>query len=122
MIAGLVRALARTCYDRARRGEMLPPVRPELLRAAKWRAARYGLEAELVDVVEGRALPARVLIEKLLTQLRPALEENRDWEEVSEIVRATLTRGNGAARQRAAFRRAGSFADLVDLIVAETAI
>ncbi|HEX8747224.1 MAG TPA: carboxylate-amine ligase [Pyrinomonadaceae bacterium] len=122
MIAGLVRALTRTCYGQAARDERLPPIRPELLRAAKWRAARYGLEAELVDVEEGRAVPARVLIEKLLAHLRPALEEYGDWEEVSEIVRATLTRGNGAARQREAFRREGSFENVVDVIVAETAI
>jgi carboxylate-amine ligase len=93
-----------------------------MLRAAKWRAARYGLEDELVDVEEGRALPARVFIEKLLAHLRPALEEYQDWEEVSEIVQATLARGNGAARQRAAFRRSDSFADVVELIMAETTI
>lgn len=121
MIAGLVRGITRICYNQARQDERLQPVRPELLRAAKWRAARYGLEAELIDVAEERALPAQVLIEKMLAHLRPALEENRDWEEVSEIVRATLSRGNGAARQRTAFRRADNFEDVVDLIVNETA-
>lgn len=122
MIAGLVRALTRTCYNQALRDERLQPVRPELLRAAKWRAARYGLEAELIDVKDERALPVFEVIEQLLLHLRPALEEYGDWEEVSEIVRATLTRGNGATRQRAAFRRADNFEDVVDLIMAETAI
>ncbi|HEX8721645.1 MAG TPA: carboxylate-amine ligase [Pyrinomonadaceae bacterium] len=121
MIAGLVRALTRTCYGRAARGEPLEAVRPELLRAAKWRAARYGLDADLIDVAKGEAVPARELVERMLAELRGALEEDGAWEEVGGLVRATLARGNGAARQRAAFERAQSFKDVVDFIVAETA-
>lgn len=120
MIAGLVRALTRTCYEQSARAEPLQEVRPELLSAAKWRAARYGLEADLIDVEAGCAIPAGELIEKLLAHLRPALAAAQDWEEISALVRATLAQGNGAARQRAAFARAGNFAEVVDLIVAET--
>ena len=121
MIAGLARALARTCHGQVMRGEPLEPVRPELLRAAKWRAARYGLDGELVDVVKAEAVAAHELIERLLARLRDALEEDGAWEEVAGLVRATLKRGNGAARQRAAFARAGSFEEVVDSIIAETA-
>ncbi|MCA1592608.1 MAG: carboxylate-amine ligase [Acidobacteria bacterium] len=120
MIAGLVSALTRTCYEQAAQDELLKHARPELLRAAKWRAARYGLDAELIDVAEGRAVPAHEHVEKMLSQLRPALEETHDWPEISTLVRDTLKHGNGATRQRAAFARAGSFKDVVDLIVAET--
>ena len=120
MIAGLVRALARDCYEQAARDVPLAPVRPELLRAAKWRAARYGLDADLIDVEECRAVPAHELVMRLLARLRPALEADGAWEEVGELVRGTLGRGNGASRQRAAFARAGSFVDVVDLVVAET--
>jgi carboxylate-amine ligase len=120
MIAGLVRALARTCYGQSVREEPHGPVRPELLRAAKWRAARYGLDAELIDVEEGESVAAHELVGRLLARLREALEEDGAWEEVGELVRATLRRGNGAARQRAAFARGDSFEDVVDFIVAET--
>ena len=121
MIAGLARALARTCYGQEERGEPLAAVRPELLRAAKWRAARYGLDADLIDAENGEAVPAADLVNRLLARLRPALEADRAWDEVSELVGATLRRGNGAARQRAAYSRAESFEDVVDFIVAETA-
>ncbi|MGI9105245.1 MAG: carboxylate-amine ligase [Pyrinomonadaceae bacterium] len=121
MIAGLIRALTRTAYEQAMRDEPLPHARPEVLRAAKWRAARYGLEADLIDMAAGRAVPAADLVEQLLAHLRPALEASGDWEEISTLVRYTLARGNGAMRQRAAFARADSFEDVVDLIVAETA-
>jgi len=121
MIAGLIRALTRTAYEHVMRDEPLPHARPEVLRAAKWRAARYGLEADLINATEGRAVPAADLIETLLTHLRPALEAEQDWEEISTLVRATLKHGNGATRQRRAFARAERFEDVVDLIVAETA-
>ncbi|MDP9363923.1 MAG: carboxylate-amine ligase, partial [Chloroflexota bacterium] len=53
--------------------------------------------------------------------VRPALEASGDWDEVSGQVGETLRRGNGATRQRAAFRRAGRLEDVVDLVVAEPA-
>jgi carboxylate-amine ligase len=121
MIAGLVRALTRTSYEEFMRGEPLADVRPEVLRAAKWRAARYGLDADLIDVRQGGATPAALLVEQLLTHLRPALETDGNWEEVSALTRYTLARGNGATRQRQAFARADNFEAVVDLIVAETA-
>jgi carboxylate-amine ligase len=52
-------------------------------------------------------VPAREMIEKLLAFARPALEEGGDWEEVSFLACETLERGNGAARQRETYGRAG---------------
>ncbi|HZB45301.1 MAG TPA: carboxylate-amine ligase [Pyrinomonadaceae bacterium] len=121
MMAGLVRALARTCFAQAARYEPTRHPRPEVLRAAKWRAARYGLTAELIDVEEGCAVPARRMIGKMLTFLRPSLEELGEWEEVSDLVSETLGRGTGSQRQREAYARAGRLEDVVDLIVSETA-
>lgn len=121
MLAGMVRALAETCYGQAVRDEPIRHARPEMLRAAKWRAARYGLDADLIDTQEERAVPAPELIEKLLNFLRPVLEERAEWDEIHSLVRETLARGTGASRQRAAFARAGRLEDVVDLIVTETA-
>ena len=121
MLAGLSRGLVRTCRERAERGEPYPLARPELLRAAHWVASRHGLDAELVDVEAGRAVPAREVIENLLTFTRPALEELGDWEEVSTLVRDTLEQGNGARRQRQVYERAGRLEDVVDVLVEETA-
>ncbi|HEY0079803.1 MAG TPA: carboxylate-amine ligase [Pyrinomonadaceae bacterium] len=121
MAAGLARALARTCYEQSKHdGEPFKHPRPELLRAAKWRAARYGLDEDLIDVSEGRAAPAREVIEKLLGFVRASLEEHGEWEEIEALVRATLARGNGAKRQREAYKLGGRLEDVVDLIVSET--
>ncbi|MBD1812974.1 carboxylate-amine ligase, partial [Microcoleus vaginatus DQ-U2] len=94
--------------------------RHELIRAAHWRAARYGLDTELIDVEVMRAVPARDLIEKFLTFVRPALEDYGDWDEVSSLVQQTMQQGNGATRQRQVYQRNGSLEDVVDYIVAET--
>lgn len=120
MIAGLVRALTRTFYGEVTGGAPPTRVRQELLRAAKWRAARYGLDADLIDVERGQAVAAHELIERLLARLRDALEADGAWDEVCELVRATLVRGNGAARQRAAVASADGLEEVVDFIVAET--
>jgi carboxylate-amine ligase len=121
MIAGLARALARTGYKDSMTDVVYNHARPEILRAAKWRAARYGLDADLIDVEAGRAVPAAELVEKLLARLRPALEEYDEWNEVNALVHETLARGNGARRQREAYMKNESYEDVVDLIVAETA-
>jgi glutamate---cysteine ligase / carboxylate-amine ligase len=121
MVAGLARALALVCHDAAARGEPDPPPRPELLRAAKWRAARHGLDADLVDAAAGRARPAAEMVRLFLDRVRPGLEAGGDLEEVTELVETTVARGTGAARQRAVFERTGSLEAVVDLVVEATA-
>jgi carboxylate-amine ligase len=121
LVAGLSRALAFTGLQAALGGEPDPAPRPELLRAAKWRAARHGLAADLVDVLGGLARPATEMVERFLAAVRPGLEAAGDLEEVTELVRATITRGTGAARQREAFQRAGDLKSVVDLVISETA-
>ena len=121
MLAGLSRALVRSCRERGERGESYPSVRPELMRAAHWRASRHGLDGELVDPEAARAVPAQEVIEKMLAFARPALEEAGDREEVAALARETLERGNGASRQRRAYERAGRLEDVVDMLVEETA-
>ncbi|MDP9072396.1 MAG: carboxylate-amine ligase [Actinomycetota bacterium] len=120
LVAGLVRALAQSCHTEAVAGRPVPRVRPEMLRASMWRAARYGVEADLVDVLTPRAVPAREMVEELLAFLRPALADRGEWEEISGLARETAARGTGAARQRQAFARSGRMEDVVDLIVSET--
>jgi carboxylate-amine ligase len=121
LVSGLARSLARTCYAQALSDKPVPDPRPELLRAAKWRAARYGLDADLIDVEGGRAVPAPLMVERLLSFLRPSLEEQGEWEEINALAGQVIERGNGATRQREAYARAGRFEDVIDLIVAETA-
>ncbi len=121
MVAALVRALARACHGEYRRGEPAPAVRPEMLRAATWRASRFGLDGDLVDPLARRSVPAAERVEDLLAFVRPWLDEAGEWGEVSALVGRTLACGTGARRQRDAMARSGRIEDVVDLIVEETA-
>ncbi|MCL9796168.1 YbdK family carboxylate-amine ligase, partial [Frankia sp. AgKG'84/4] len=51
LIAGLFRALVCRAIEEIEAGGQAPPPRSELLRAATWRAARSGLEGDLVDIL-----------------------------------------------------------------------
>lgn len=119
LLVGLFRALVSRESTAARAGRAPLSVRPELLEAEKWRAARSGLESDLVDPATATPLPAGQLIRQLLAGLRPALEASGDWEQVTELAEAALARGSSAARQRAAYA-SGGFAKVVDTLLAET--
>src|SRR5581483_309969 len=101
MMAGLVRGLIAMCYEHVLRRQFAPPIRQELLRMAHWQAARYGLKGDLIDVDGVCILPACHMVEKLLSFVRPVLEANGDWKEISTLVYETMKRGTGADRQRA---------------------
>jgi carboxylate-amine ligase len=123
MTAGLVRGLAVTAAREAERTDARPPSpvpRAELLRAATWRAARYGISGDLVDVEAASAAPARELIGRLLGRLRPALEDLGDWDEVSGLVGRTLSDGTAADRQRRVWAATGDLRAVLDLIVEAT--
>ncbi len=121
LLAGLFRGLAHRAQLAQRSGEPLVPTRPPLHRAAMWRAARSGLEGDLLDLPRSPVpVPAQVAVERLVADLRPHLEALGDFEQVSELAAQALGRGSSAARQRRAAARRGRLSDVVDLIVADT--
>lgn len=120
LIAGLFRALVGKAREDLDAGLPLPKSRHELLRAASWRAARSGLEGDLVDLVGPSLVAPAILIGQLVDHLRPHLEAAGDWEQVLELSQATLARGSGAATQRRAFGRRGELIDVVDALLAHT--
>jgi glutamate---cysteine ligase / carboxylate-amine ligase len=121
LIAGLFRAAVMREAGRARAGESPTyTVHPTLHRASMWRAARSGIEAELVELGAAKSVPAAVVLRSMLEALEPELRASGDWEQVQRLLESALERRSAAARQRDALRRRGRFTDVVDLIVAET--
>ncbi|MGI5478844.1 carboxylate-amine ligase [Streptomyces lavendofoliae] len=101
MITGLFRAMV-TWAEARLANEPRPRCRGrhEWLRAATWRAARSGLEGDLIDPVSRRPAPAARVIRTMLTRLRPELEACGDWETVSELAERALANGSAAHRIR----------------------
>ncbi len=120
MVAAVVRALVRTCYAHAVQGETPPLPRVELMRQASWRAARYGLEGDLIDVVGERSLPGPDHLQTLAEFVRPALEEHGEWDLVCALLERVLAEGTGAARQRRACESGRQLEDVVDFVVEAT--
>ena len=124
LYAALCRAIAQTAYtdelrDREREA-VFRPARGELMRAAEWRAARYGLSDKLIDVQHGETVAAHELVARLLEWIRPALEENREWDEVIGRVETVLREGNGAMKQRAVREEHGDLQAVVDDLIRRT--
>ena len=121
LIAGLFRALVEREVEGLRAGVPAVEVSPPLGRAALWRAARSGLEGELVDIDGPVSRPAADVVSDLVWSLRPQLEAVGDWDMISELTRKVLIAGTSASRQRRALRRRGRLTDVVDQLIAETA-
>jgi len=84
----------------------LPECHPVVAHESKWRAARYGLHAVVVDPVHGGAVPVRRLIERTLSELAPHARELGCAAEL-DGVRRILADGNGAERQLRAYASGG---------------
>src|SRR5438552_4358341 len=79
---GESRALAALAYSLAARvaravdeGEPLPSWPRRLLEENFWRATRYGLSGELLDLERGVPVPARARLEQLVEWVQPVAEE-----------------------------------------------
>ena len=93
--------------------------RTELLRAARWRAARHGVADRLLDPLTGRLQPAAQVLGGLVDVVREPLEEAGDLDLVRQGVARVLA-GGGASRQRAARERGADLAGVVDDLVERT--
>jgi glutamate---cysteine ligase / carboxylate-amine ligase len=79
---GEARGLAALCYALTARiarahdeGEPLPSHPHRLIEENLWRATRYGLSGELIDLSTGDVRPARAHLERLVEWVLPAAEE-----------------------------------------------
>lgn len=112
-LAGLVRALVDTAAADWRDGRPPAQVPALLLRAATWRASRYGLEDQLVHPVGGELHRAGDVLRDLLGTVTPALAANGDLDLVTQWLEHLLADGTDAQQQRLAFARRGRLEDVV---------
>lgn len=99
-------------------GGQLPQSRDWILRENKWRAARFGLDADVVVNSAGQVRPIVDLIEDTLEQLQPTAQELGCSRELADV-NAILERRPSADRQRAVYQEGGSLGDVVHALRAE---
>ncbi len=112
-MAGLARALVRTEVGAALCGGPTEDPAPGAVAAALWRAARYGLDGDLVSPLSGEPRPAATVVGELLDVVGDALDDVGDRAEVTALVDDILERGNGASRQRQAVDPEGGLEGVV---------
>jgi carboxylate-amine ligase len=120
LLAGLARGLVVTAAAQWRDGQPAPDVPAALLRLARWRASRSGLEDVLLDPVSFEPRPAADVVEQLYAHVRPALTEVGDDAYVRTLLDDAVLRGTGARRQRATYARTGSLREVVLDVVEQT--
>jgi carboxylate-amine ligase len=99
-IAAYCQALVKQLCERYDAGEEIPSFHRILTSENKWLAARYGLEAPVMDLGSGRRnrIPITRLVRRTLAEIEPHARElgsERELEGVLEI----LARGSSADRQ-----------------------
>lgn len=108
-------------FDRADdRGEPLPIPREWILRQNKWRAARHGLDAELIVDEDGGCQPLRESVAALVEHLAPVADDLGCRAELLDVT-TILDVGPSYRRQRRAAEAGSGLVDVVDLLVAELA-
>jgi carboxylate-amine ligase len=120
LVATLTRALVETAAREWRAGR--PPLdhSVSLLRLAAWRAARSGLDGDLLDPATLRPRPAEQVLRSLLEHAGDALTDSGDAARAERGVEDLLRRGNGAREQRRLLERTGSLRDVVTECVRHT--
>ncbi len=99
-IAAYCQAIVKLLCERYDAGEEIPSFHRILTSENKWLAARYGLEAPVMDLQTGRRnrMPVAQLVRRTLREIEPHARELGSEREL-EGIRAILDRGNSAERQ-----------------------
>jgi glutamate---cysteine ligase / carboxylate-amine ligase len=116
-LTALVQALVKYLCEEFAAGHPAPDHAWEILDENKWIAARYGIDAELVDLPGGGRHSVRSLTRLLLKRLEPHAQDlgcETELAGVSEL----LERGNGARRQVMVYEANRDLHELMAEIVA----
>jgi carboxylate-amine ligase len=120
-LAAYVQGLVKHYSEAYEAGHELPSYHRILTTENKWLAARYGLEAPVMDLVTGRRnrVPVAQLVRRTLREIEPHARELGSEREL-EGIRDILARGNGADRQLRVFNANRDIVEVVSQIADAT--
>ncbi|RZU53222.1 carboxylate-amine ligase [Krasilnikovia cinnamomea] len=120
LLAVLVRALVTTAVADTQAGKPMPHPPRATIVAGLDAAARHGPAGPAIDPRNGAFIQPWTLVRRLVDHAGPALAASGDAATVAHLLRALKIRGTGADRQREAWTRAESPAQLVAELAAAT--
>ena len=99
----------------------VPVLTRDYLEENKWRAMRYGLDAEAIDFIKLRRLSMRDSINELLDFVEDVVDDLGSRHEMNYL-RALMVspNGTGADRQVAVFEQSGDLNKVVELLMEQT--
>jgi carboxylate-amine ligase len=118
-LAALIQAMVKELAEHFDAGEELATYPWQMLDENKWLAARYGLEAQLVDLPTSDRVGAKALGRRLVDRLRAHAQELGSADEL-EAIEDLLARGNGAERQMVVYEANHDLREVVREIVEAT--
>ena len=118
-IVALTQSLVATLAAAFDKGEPPETEQITLIAENKWRAARDGLGAKLIDFANDTERPAPEAIRELVERSRPAAEDLGCAAEL-DLVEALLERGTGADEQLAIYEESGSLLAVAERLASET--
>jgi carboxylate-amine ligase len=121
-LVALCQALVARLVHLAEQGKDVPVLARDYIDENKWRAVRYGLDAEVVDFTTRRRLPMRDAIRELLDFVEDEIDALGSRHEMNYL-RALLDdeRGTGADRQIAVYNESGGdLRKVSDFLVEQT--
>ncbi len=119
MLAGLIQAIFVKIYTLFRQNQTFRVYNRSLINENKWRAARYGLNGQLIDFGKKEQLPARELMLELLDFVDDVVDDLGSRQAV-EYVHTILDEGTSADRQLRTYAETGDLKAVVDQLVRET--
>jgi carboxylate-amine ligase len=120
LLATVVRALVMTALRSISSGGCAPKITAEALQAGYFMAAREGLTGYGIDLTSDLVIPAPDLLGLLVCHIRSALEELGEYRAVVAVLTNVLRCGNGASRQRRAFRKRNRVSDVTAIAAQST--
>ncbi|GAB3152359.1 glutamate--cysteine ligase [Microbispora hainanensis] len=120
MVAALSQCLVQQFDQQLDRGYTLPHPAAWVVRDNKWRATRYGLDADVITDDHGSTAPMRDVLYELQRELEPVAERLGCADELA-VVTEVLEQGSSSERQRAILADGGTLQDVVDATVIELA-
>jgi carboxylate-amine ligase len=120
-IAAYCQALVKQLSERYDAGEEIPSYHRILTTENKWLAARYGLDAPVMDLATGSRIrtPVAKLVRRTVRDLEPHARELGSERELEGIA-ALLGRGNSAERQLRVFNANRDIVEVVRAIADAT--
>lgn len=119
-ITAIIQAIIAKLWKLRRDNMTFRVYNTELIDENKWRAVRFGLEGDLLDLGRQEAITARSLIREMIEwfigDVIDELGSRKDVEYAFKI----LEHGTSADRQLATFERTGDLKSVVDQLISET--